>query len=67
MLPPETTMPTCLPRNRSGCARSAATPTAPAPSATMLGTLDHEAHRLFDRGLVDEEDVGDQLRRRSRG
>ncbi len=36
MLPPVIATPTRLPRNRSGNVSSAATPTAPAPSATVL-------------------------------
>ena len=40
--------------------RSAATPTAPAPSTTSFDALEQEHHRLGDLVLVDEHDLVDE-------
>ena len=62
ILPPEMTMPTRLPRNRSGVASSAASPAAPAPSTTSFSPSSRCSIARFDQRVVDQQDVVDQRR-----
>ena len=60
MLPPQRMSPTLRPRKRAGSARTAASPAAPAPSASVFCSGEVGGDRLLDRRLRHQHDVVDE-------